>query len=268
MTANYHTHTVRCHHADGSEREYIERAIEAGLQTLGFSDHVPMPFADGHQTRYRVLLEEASDYVSELAALRDEYSSVIEILIGFEAEYYPACFDDMMRFLEPLGYDYLILGQHYTGNETDGVYTTRPTDDAGILRGYVEQTLTGLSTGVYTYFAHPDILNFTGDADIYRSEMTRLCEGCLRLGIPLELNCLGVEESRCYPRDDFFDIAARVGNTVIPGCDAHHLRQVANPRILADTLAFAHRHGIEPAERVLLRNPKTNYNNYKNGGLK
>ena len=26
--ANYHTHTFRCHHANGTEREYIEQAIE------------------------------------------------------------------------------------------------------------------------------------------------------------------------------------------------------------------------------------------------
>ena len=30
MIANYHTHTWRCRHADGTEREYVETAIEAG----------------------------------------------------------------------------------------------------------------------------------------------------------------------------------------------------------------------------------------------
>ena len=31
MTANYHTHTIRCNHAIGSDREYIKKAIECGL---------------------------------------------------------------------------------------------------------------------------------------------------------------------------------------------------------------------------------------------
>ena len=35
MIANYHTHTWRCRHADGTEREYVETAIEAGLSLLG-----------------------------------------------------------------------------------------------------------------------------------------------------------------------------------------------------------------------------------------
>lgn len=36
MIANYHTHTWRCRHADGTEREYVERTIEGGLKILGF----------------------------------------------------------------------------------------------------------------------------------------------------------------------------------------------------------------------------------------
>ena len=56
MIANYHTHTYRCGHAVGEDREYVEKAIERGLQVLGFSDHVPMPFPDGHESRFRVPL--------------------------------------------------------------------------------------------------------------------------------------------------------------------------------------------------------------------
>ena len=39
LIANYHTHTKRCHHACGEDREYVEAAIESGLKILGFSDH-------------------------------------------------------------------------------------------------------------------------------------------------------------------------------------------------------------------------------------
>ena len=39
---NMHTHTTRCHHAAGEDREYVEKAIEAGYDVLGFSDHAPM----------------------------------------------------------------------------------------------------------------------------------------------------------------------------------------------------------------------------------
>ena len=54
MIANYHTHTYRCGHAVGEDRQYVETAIRRGLQVLGFSEHVPMPFPDGHESRFRV----------------------------------------------------------------------------------------------------------------------------------------------------------------------------------------------------------------------
>ena len=40
MLHSYHNHTYLCNHADGTPREYIEKAIQSGIKTFGFSDHV------------------------------------------------------------------------------------------------------------------------------------------------------------------------------------------------------------------------------------
>ena len=68
LKANYHTHTYRCQHAYGSEREYIEAAIRMGIAELGFSDHVPCPFKDGYVSGIRMTMEQAPEYVY---AIRD-----------------------------------------------------------------------------------------------------------------------------------------------------------------------------------------------------
>ena len=54
MIANYHTHTPRCNHAVGTEREYVENALEAGLQILGFSDHSPYIFPGDYYSGFRM----------------------------------------------------------------------------------------------------------------------------------------------------------------------------------------------------------------------
>ena len=41
MIADYHIHTRLCGHAEGEPREYVERAIELGLDEIGFADHLP-----------------------------------------------------------------------------------------------------------------------------------------------------------------------------------------------------------------------------------
>lgn len=48
MKANYHTHTARCGHAEGTDEEYVLAAIERGFDELGFSDHVPWPYKNGY----------------------------------------------------------------------------------------------------------------------------------------------------------------------------------------------------------------------------
>ena len=44
MKTNYHTHTTRCHHATGSDEEFVLSAIKGGYQELGFSDHTPWKY--------------------------------------------------------------------------------------------------------------------------------------------------------------------------------------------------------------------------------
>ena len=37
MKYNLHTHSFRCNHAAGEDRDYVECAIKAGMKVLGFS---------------------------------------------------------------------------------------------------------------------------------------------------------------------------------------------------------------------------------------
>ncbi|MFR1518682.1 MAG: histidinol-phosphatase [Clostridia bacterium] len=253
MRFNLHTHTFRCHHASGFEREYIENAISTGLELLGFSEHVPYPFSDGHESSFRLYRRDLEDYFSVLNALREEYQESIKILIGFEAEYYPKYFEAMLRLIAPYKPDYLLMGQHFTRNEEDGVYCLNPTDDEIHLRHYTEQVAAGLSTGKFTYLAHPDLMNYTGDPAIYEKYMTQLCETAKQLQIPLEVNFLGITGHRIYPSERFFRIAAKVGNEIVLGCDAHTPSAMLAAETAAYATSFLSRFGLKPVESIEIR---------------
>ena len=178
MLVNYHTHTWRCHHAEPDERAYIEAAIAAGVQVLGFSDHTPYPFPPEHVSWFRMTVEEAPQYFRLIRELRDEYADRIEIHVGVEAEYYPAYFPAMVDLLRENGCEYMLLGQHFVFNEEKPEYgSAGATDDPAMLRQYVDQTIEGMETGLFTYLAHPDLIRFTGDGETYRSHMRRLPRG-------------------------------------------------------------------------------------------
>ena len=200
MIANYHTHTWRCHHADGTEREYVEKAIESGLKILGFSDHTPYNFPNGYIGPDKMLPSQLEDYVETVMRLRYEYRNDIEIHLGLEVEYLYTLWEPLLRLLEPYPIEYLILGQHYLGDGIDAPFCGERTDSVDYLRQYCRQTREALETGRFLYFAHPDVVWFTGPDDIYEEEMTKLCRYCKEIDMPLEINLLGVREDKNYPR--------------------------------------------------------------------
>lgn len=259
MIANYHTHTVRCKHAVGTEREYIEEAIAEGFRILGFSDHVPQPYPEGFVSGIRMGMDEAAGYVDTLVRLREEYRDRIEILIGFEVEYTRTYLTPLLAELGKYPLDYLILGQHHSPDEVHGHYAGFPTDDESILEEYVEYTVEGMKTGLFSYLAHPDLINYTGEKDIYYRHMERLVGTAIDMKLPLEVNLYGFADGRHYPSDRFFSFARRMGAEFIIGCDAHTPKLVRQPEHIAGFVDFLMRNDIPFGDNVVdLRAPEEN----------
>lgn len=250
MIANYHTHTWRCRHASGTEREYVEKAIEAGLKILGFSDHTPQLYPGGFVCPVKMLPSELEGYVDTILDLKREYKDDIEIHLGLEVEYLYTLWEPLLKLLEPYPIEYMILGQHYLGNGVNAPFTGERTNSADYLRRYCAQTREALETGKFLYFAHPDVVWFTGAEEIYEEEMTRLCRFCKKIDIPLEINLLGLREDRNYPSERFWKIAAREGNSVIYGSDAHRADHVYSAEVIAKADRFLEKCGI-PRERLI-----------------
>ena len=79
--------------------------------------------------------------------------------------------------------------------------------------------------------------------------MTKLCLFCRERNIPLEITLLGLREGRNYPGERFWKIAARAGNTVIYGSDAHAPSHVYSERLVQKADRFLERCGI-PRDRL------------------
>ncbi len=223
MDYNYHTHTYRCSHAVGEDEDYIRSAIASGIKRMGFSDHISLVLPDGSESWFRVPARQVNEYFSTLRALAEKYKNEIEIKVGFEAEYYPEFFEQMLEMSKEVGADYMILGQHYLKAEcfAPDDHSTTLSDDEKRLCDYVSTVLEAMKTGAFSYVAHPDIIAFTGDKEIYDREMKKIAELSLELDIPLEINLLGIREDRRYPCERFWEIAGQVGAPVTFGLDAH-----------------------------------------------
>ena len=248
MKANYHTHTWRCNHAFGTEREYIEKAIESGISVFGFSDHTPNPCSWNINDGIRMTPEQTEEYFSTIFDLKQEYAGQIQLHAGVEVEYIPGEFEKLRQYLADFGCEYLIMGQHYV----DGVYVRFIPEDEEKFHGHISQILEGLATGAFLYLAHPDLFVWHGPEEVYTREMTRLCRGVKELGVPMEYNLLGLRNGRNYPDDRFWRIAARVGNTVILGIDAHQCEDMEIAAVEQQARENLKALGMIPIETVKL----------------
>ncbi len=257
MKCNYHNHTYRCGHASGTEDEYIKKAISEGIQVLGFSDHTPYIFPDGFVSYSRMDISDMPGYFSTLLALREKYRGYIEIYIGFEAEYYPRYFDALLAEYRKYPLEYLIYAGHNIGNEgaEDCFCGFDRTSDPARLTAYTDMAIRAMQTGRFTFIAHPDMLPFEGDIDLYRSESERLCREAKRLGVPLEINLNGIRDRRHYPNPEFWAVAGRVGNDAVIGFDAHTVKHVADRGEIIEGLRFADKYKLNVLDKLKLRDP-------------
>jgi len=90
IRVDLHNHTTRCNHAEGTVDEYIQRAIELGIDIYGFSEHAPMDFDEN----YRLKFDEMDAYVSDILGAKKRYKNDIDILLGYEVDWLQGHMDE------------------------------------------------------------------------------------------------------------------------------------------------------------------------------
>ena len=252
LKQNYHMHTTRCGHATGEDRAYVEAAIAAGYETVGFSDHTPFPAGYPRNEYVRMAHDQLEGYVSSVLSLQKEYQNDIRLLLGLEVEYYPNWFEAWQKFTSPYPFDYFLLGQHYVGADDNSYYSGRPTNDPAVLKKYVDRCIAGMKTGMFLFLAHPDLLDYQRpNSPEYASEMRRLCEAAKELHVPMEINLLGIRENRPYPKQQFWKIAGEVGGDVVFGVDAHSPDALSHPASVAFAEDMVRRYGLHHVQNLL-----------------
>jgi len=103
---NLHTHTW---YSDGSSdpSDYIKEAVSQGFNTLGFSDHAPVPF----ENTFAIPDGKLDEYVNTILDLRKQYSSP-SILLSLEIDYIPGITQPFDYYRTNYPFDYLIGSVH------------------------------------------------------------------------------------------------------------------------------------------------------------
>lgn len=260
LTANWHTHTFRCHHAVGDIPDYLRVAREAGLTTVGFSEHSPLK--DDRWDGGRMFMREIPEYLEALDRAREEFPD-IKVYKGYESEWVPEFGASFYKevLLGEKGVDYLAGAPHFFQVEKNGPWNNcwgplPQYTPSQLIAGYARSLVDLIESGVFTFVAHPDLFgifypNWTPDAE---AAAHAIAQAARDARIPLEINCSGFRKGVIitdpdgtqhmpYPWEAFWRIVAEEGACAIINSDAH------KPELLAlhfdDCLAFAKKVGVQ-----------------------
>ncbi len=225
---NFHTHTYLCKHAKGCPVDYVKEAKKFSCSALGFSDHCPYP--DSSWAYCRMHKDEIGLYKSLVEQAASE--APFPVYFGFECEWLPRFKSWYKDYLKAeLKTDFLVFGSHWY--EIDGTlaYVPEITDKKDVF-GYIDFTIEGMATGIYSFLAHPDLFlsrveNI--DAD-YRACSKALIRAAIEFNMPIEINGYGTLKKTVnrngkseygYPAREFWEIARDMKARVICNSDAH-----------------------------------------------
>ena len=242
LKANYHTHTKYCNHAGGLASDYAESAIKNGFNVLGMSDHAPLPLPlkqPSDITFRNMYIEEFLDgYLVDAYNAKEKYKDKLTMYVGVETEYIKA-YHKHYEFLRSK-LDYMILGIHFFYIGDKRINTYGEINKSNIME-YAKVACEAMNTGLYDYFAHPDLFFIqykNEDGNIVWDELcdkaSRIMIECaIKNNVYLEINANGPNNSRrfgysedfnwLYPTSHFWSIVKEYPEAkCIIGSDAHN----------------------------------------------
>ncbi len=227
MRIDLHNHTTRCNHASGTMDEYIQKAIELGIDIYGFSEHAPMNF----DHKYRLKFEEMKAYESDVLSAKECYKKQIKILLGYEVDYLPNYMDS--RVLDSK-VDYLIGSVHFINKwgfdnpEFIGEYKNRDIDE--IWKTYFEAIRDMAKSGKFDIVGHLDLIKVF--KFMPKQDMRILAKDALisikKADMVLELNSAGLRKpiGEIYPSPSLLEVAYDLDIPITFSSDAHSVEQV------------------------------------------
>ena len=228
---NFHTHTYRCRHAKGDAVDYCQFALDHGMETLGFSDHTPLP--DDRWIKLRMDYTQLDDYVCAVRLAQTNFPD-LRVLLGMECEYvreFHAFYED--ELFGARDFDYLVGGPHFFTDDF-GVWkgTYGGTIDRKSLLEYAHYVCEMIESGLFAFIAHPDLFGNcyeTWDANTIAASR-EIFAAAAENQVGLEINALGcrkiARKSRrnpypMYPWPPFWELASEYQVEVVVNADAH-----------------------------------------------
>lgn len=257
---DYHLHTRLCKHATGTPEDYARRAVEAGIEEIGISDHCPMP--TWYDPGNRMEIGQYPEYVGMVRRCRKEFPK-LTVKMGIEADFHPDTEAFVYKIANEYEFDYVIGSVHYLGtwnfDNPDLVAQYESRDTYELYSQYYDRIEKMAKTRRFDIVGHPDLIKKFGHrpARDYEALERKALEAVARVGMSLEVNTSGLRRpaKEIYPSLRILKAAFRMGIGITFGSDAHEPGQVGMG--FAEALALAREAGYTHSRRYTRRQYET-----------
>jgi len=250
FTQNLHTHST---FDDGQNtlEEMIQAARKAGLTSIGFSVHTPMPFP----ACWTISQERIADYRAEAKRLKAAFGGKIDVFCGAEWDLYSA--------IDPTGFDYVIGSIHHIAvegalpcvdnseEETRRMLSVHYHWDADALaEAYFSQYLTLAKVEEVDIVGHFDLLTkfdereafFASDSPRFFAAAAEAMDALIAADKIFEINTGAISRgyrTTPYPSRQLLTEICRRGGKITISSDAHRTEDIAYGFAEATALARA-----------------------------
>jgi histidinol-phosphatase (PHP family) len=243
---DYQVHSIRSHDGKATIREQCERAIELGLDVIGFSEHKDFDPADPVVEYFNY-----AQYVAEIGLAREEFKGRLIIRMGVEIDYQKWFEENIAAYLDSHPFDFVIGSVHYVDRVmlmTPEYVKGRSAEQA--YRLYFEAIRDSVSSGLIDILGHLEYANRRGvgvygpyDPSPYRAQLAEIFDVMIAKNVALEINTAGLRQGvgLTYPCEEHVSLYAERGGKLLSiGSDSHHPDDLAASYSVAARLALKH----------------------------
>ena len=249
ITQNLHMHSTwddgKC-----SVEEMVAASRNAGLTSVGFSVHCPMPF----ENSWECPMEKLPDYMADVRAMKAKYAGAIDVYLGIE-------WDATAQDLDLSPFDYVIGSVHEIPVPGGG---TRSADaNPETTQAYISECFGGdTDAAAEAYFAelskvankpevqivgHFDLLTkfdethhfFDENSPRYQAAARAAMQELVKAGKIFEVNTGAISRgyrTTPYPSAQWLKLLYEMGGRVTVSADAHHTSGVTCAFDLAEKM--------------------------------
>ncbi len=242
LKRDLHCHTAYCGHAKGAMEDYVEAALAAGLEELGFLEHVEAGIRYGK--RSWLSPEDLDRYWAEGRALKAKYAGRIEVSVGIELGANPEAVDELRALAARHPWERIGLSYHFIPDEATGLHLNISSSKDPNLARLLERDPLEIHFRYYETLAamvpvfrpamvcHLDVVRRNlPDLGIHpgvRRRIRRVLEAMREAGAALEVSTAGYAfTGSLYPALPVLAEAVCMGLSLVLNADAHDPAHVA-----------------------------------------